>query len=268
MKKYFNGIVTIVEQIYIHMRVSRMTEESPEHTEGTLDPKGIKLAYTLCIIFGVGLITFMILPPLIGIWTWWDLILIVAGSLLYIAPAYATNASMVIWGRNGTPIDGGKKFFDDKRIFGAGKTWQGLGGGIVTGTIVGIILMIISIYIIWPYVQVQVGLFPMDLADMNYLNAFFNPPLLLGSLRVLLICIGAPLGDLIGSFIKRRLNLERGAPAPIIDQLDFLLGAIFLAYIIFPLWWMYIIFALLVTLLLHVLANTLAYKLGFSKEPW
>ena len=108
----------------------------------------------------------------------------------------------------------------------------------------------------------------MVLADLPYLNQFFAPIFLLGFLRVLLICVGAPLGDLIGSFIKRRVNLERGAPAPIIDQLDFLLGAIFLAYIIFPLRWMYIIFALLVTLLLHILANTLAYKLGYSKEPW
>ena len=37
-----------------------MTEETPETTETTIDPRGIKLAYTLCVIFGVGLILFMI----------------------------------------------------------------------------------------------------------------------------------------------------------------------------------------------------------------
>ncbi len=246
-----------------------MTEATPETAENVVDPRGIKLAYILCIIFGAGLIIYIILPPIAGFWTWEDLILIAAGSLLYIAPAYATNASMVIFGRNGTPIDGGRRFSDGKRIFGNGKTWQGLFGGIITGTLVGILLLVISTFTIWPFVQKQVAEFPgMALADLPYLGQFFAPIFLFGFLRVLLISVGAPLGDLIGSFIKRRLNLERGAPAPIIDQLDFLLGAIFLAYIIFPLRWMYIVFALLVTLLLHILANTLAYKLGYSKEPW
>jgi CDP-2,3-bis-(O-geranylgeranyl)-sn-glycerol synthase len=243
-------------------------EEKKEDSEKKVDPRGIKLAYSFCIIFGVGLILFLILPPVLHIWTWWDVILIFALSLLFIAPAYATNASMVIWGRNGTPIDGGRIFIDGKRIFGDGKTWQGLGGGVLTGTIVGIVLVILSRFFIWDFVQDQVMLVPMALADLNYLEAFFNPPILLGILRVFLVALGAPLGDLIGSFLKRRLNLERGAPAPIIDQLDFLLGSIFLAWIVFPLQWMYIVFALLITLLLHVLANTLGFKLGYTRVPW
>jgi CDP-2,3-bis-(O-geranylgeranyl)-sn-glycerol synthase len=196
-------------------------EEKKAGAEKIVDPRGIKLAYSFCIIFGVGLILFLILPPVLHIWTWWDVILIFALSLLFIAPAYATNASMVIWGRNGTPIDGGRIFIDGKRIFGDGKTWQGLGGGVLTGTIVGIVLVILSRFFIWDFVQDQVMLVPMALADLNYLEAFFNPPILLGILRVFLVALGAPLGDLIGSFLKRRLNLERGAPAPIIDQLDF-----------------------------------------------
>ena len=243
-------------------------EDNEPNVEKEIDPRGIKLAYSLCIIFGVGLILFIIIPPIVKLWTAWDIILILCLSLLFIAPAYATNASMVIFGRNGTPIDGGRNFRDGKRIFGNGKTWQGLTGGVITGTLVGVLLIVISMYFIWPFVQAQEGKVPMTLFDETYLQSFFSPSFLLGLLRVFLVSLGAPLGDLIGSFLKRRLNLERGAPAPIIDQLDFLLGAIFLAYIVFPLWWMYIVFAILITLLLHVLANTLAYKLGYSKEPW
>lgn len=249
-------------------------DESPpapqETAETSIDPRGIRLAYTLCIIFGAGLIFFIIVPPLVGLWTWNDVILIVALSLIFIAPAYATNASMVIFGRNGTPIDGGRNFLDGERILGNGKTWQGLIGGVITGTITGIILLFLSIYLIWPFVlnQIENPLFPMVLDDPTYLGAFFNPLILIGILRGFLVSLGAPVGDLIGSFFKRRLNLERGAPAPIIDQLDFLLGAIFLAYIVFPLNWMYILFALLVTLLLHVLTNTLAFRLGFKPQPW
>ena len=244
--------------------------EPQESAESSIDPRGIKLAYTLCIIFGAGLIIFILIPPLVGLWTWNDVVLIVCLSLLFIAPAYATNASMVIFGRNGTPIDGGRKFRDGKRVLGNGKTWQGFIGGVITGTITGVILIVLSMFLIWPFVlnQIENPLYPMVLDNPIYLGAFFNPLFHVALLRVFLVSLGAPLGDLIGSFFKRRLNLERGAPAPIIDQLDFLLGAIFLAYIIFPLDWMYILFALLITLLLHVLANTLAYKLGYSKEPW
>lgn len=247
-----------------------MTEENQATSEKQVDPRGIKLAYTLCVVFGIALILYILIPPLIDVWTWWDLILIAAGSILYVAPAYATNASMVIFGRNGTPIDRGKNFIDGKRLLGNGKTWQGLFGGIIAGVVAGIILILISIYLIWPFVQTRIGnpSFPMILDDPGYLAAFFGPPFLIGLFRVFLIALGAPLGDLIGSFLKRRLNLKRGAPAPVIDQLDFLLGGIFLAYIILPLRWMYIIFALLVTLLLHILTNTLAFKLGYSKEPW
>ncbi|MHA1267227.1 MAG: CDP-2,3-bis-(O-geranylgeranyl)-sn-glycerol synthase [Candidatus Helarchaeota archaeon] len=242
----------------------------PESTEKVLDPRGIKLAYLLCFVFGLALILYIILPPILGIWTWYDVILIFSLSLIFVAPAYATNASMVLFGRNGTPIDGGRKFIDGKRYLGNGKTWQGLTGGVITGTIVGIIITIISIYVIWPFIQGQIDhpLYVMELDDPVYLDSFLNPPLYLGCLRVFLISLGAPIGDLVGSFLKRRLNLERGAPAPIIDQLDFLLGAILFAYLIFPLRWMYILFALLITLLLHILANTLAFKLGYSKEPW
>ena len=247
-----------------------MDKQEPQ--EKSIDPRGVKIAYTLCAAFGIGLILFLLVPTLLGIWTVYDVALVICLTLLYVAPAYATNGSMVIFGRHGTPIDGGRNFWDGKRIFGDGKTWQGTIGGIITGTIVGIIFLLISQFLIWPYLQIQISLYPMKLADtaadVAYLQAFLNPIFIIGVLRGFLLSLGTPIGDMIGSFFKRRFNLERGAPAPIVDQLDFLLGAILFAYIVFPLRWEYFIFALLVTLLIHILANTVGYKLGYKKVPW
>jgi CDP-2,3-bis-(O-geranylgeranyl)-sn-glycerol synthase len=245
--------------------------DAQKHEEKSINPRGVKIAYTLCAIFGILLILYLILPPLLNIWTGYDMILIICLSLLYIAPAYATNASMVVFGRNGTPIDGGRSFRDGKRILGDGKTWQGMIGGIITGTVVGLILLVIMQFVIWPYFQSAIIgnlLYPMNLDDPMYLGAFLNPPCLMGVLRGFLLSLGTPIGDMIGSFFKRRFNLERGAPAPVVDQLDFLLGAILFAYIVFPLGWMYIVFALLATILIHVLANTVGYKMGYKRQPW
>lgn len=245
--------------------------ETQEQPEKPIDPRGVKIAYTLCAVFGIGLILYLLLPALLGIWTVYDVVLVISLSLLYVAPAYATNGSMVIFGRNGTPIDGGRNLWDGRRILGDGKTWQGTIGGIITGTLVGIIFLVISQFVLWPFFQNQIignPLYPMNLADPAYLEQFLSPIFLLGVLRGFLLSLGTPIGDMIGSFFKRRFNLERGAPAPIVDQLDFLLGAILFAYIVFPLRWEYFIFALLATLLIHILANTVGYKLGYKKVPW
>ena len=41
-----------------------------------------------------------------------------------------------------------------------------------------------------------------------------------------MLAIGSLLGDLVGSFIKRRLDIGRGAKAPILDQYNFIGGAL------------------------------------------
>ena len=43
---------------------------------------------------------------------------------------------------------------------------------------------------------------------------------------------GTVFGDLCGSFAKRRFNVERGKPFPVLDQLDYVLGVIFILWIV------------------------------------
>ena len=51
-----------------------------------------------------------------------------------------------------------------------------------------------------------------------------------------ILAIGSLLGDLGGAFIKRRLGMERGAKAPILDQYNFIAGAMLLTLLVFPDW--------------------------------
>ena len=82
------------------------------------------------------------------------------------------------------------------------------------------------------------------------------------------------LGDLIGSFAKRRVGLKRGAPLPLVDQLDFVAGAWLLLFLFAREWfvnvfsWHIILAVVLITLLLHPLTNYLGFKIGRKQVPW
>ncbi|MCE4625139.1 MAG: CDP-2,3-bis-(O-geranylgeranyl)-sn-glycerol synthase [Desulfurococcales archaeon] len=161
--------------------------------------------------------------------------------LLLIIPAMVANGTPVVVGklvRRPHPIDNGKTFWDGRRILGDGKTWEGLIGGVLAGLIIGAILGV----------------------------ALSNLPFWLET--GFWASLGAMIGDLAGSFAKRRMGLSRGDPAPLLDQLDFYVGALIFLYLagakveIVPA----IILAPLVYAL-HRLTNMLAYRFGIKREP-
>jgi CDP-2,3-bis-(O-geranylgeranyl)-sn-glycerol synthase len=168
----------------------------------------------------------------------------------FILPAYAANASPVVFG-GGKPIDGGRKFFDGRPIFGPGKTVRGFLAGVITGIAVGMILCLLH---------------PLALNDREPVTGLKSPSSYL--LLSALLSVGALTGDLFGSFIKRRLGLSRGDPALLLDQLGFLVFALLFAYPRFRPSSVMIIFLLLVTPSIHLGANVLAYKLGLKDRPY
>ncbi len=156
--------------------------------------------------------------------------------ILYL-PAMTANATPVFI-KKGKPIDGGRMFIDGKRLLGDGKTYEGFFVGFYFG------LVVISSYIIL---------------------TGYPSYILWGTLSV----IGALLGDMLGSFIKRRLNIPRGGKAFLLDQLDFFFGATIGLYVGGMTPGPYIILCgLLIVLILHVLTNRIAYILGLKDVPW
>jgi CDP-2,3-bis-(O-geranylgeranyl)-sn-glycerol synthase len=81
-----------------------------------------------------------------------------------------------------------------------------------------------------------------------------------------LLSLGALLGDLVKSFFKRRLKVARGKSLPIADQLDFVIGALLLVSIVQVPSLATIIIVLILTPLIHLGANTIAYWLKLKKE--
>jgi CDP-2,3-bis-(O-geranylgeranyl)-sn-glycerol synthase len=168
-----------------------------------------------------------------------DVVWLIIEALKFIFPAYCANATPVLAG-GGTRMDFGKNFIDGKRIFGNNKTYRGFffgwGVGIGVGLVEGLVF------------------------------GFQNFPVLFA----LLIPLGALLGDLTGAFIKRRLGIAPGGLLPIVDQVDFVVGAVVFALpLALPTWgWELAVTVLLITPPIHLFTNYLAYKLQLKKNPW
>ncbi|MDR2966545.1 MAG: CDP-2,3-bis-(O-geranylgeranyl)-sn-glycerol synthase [Methanobacteriaceae archaeon] len=156
--------------------------------------------------------------------------------IYFILPAYIANLSGLAFGGT-TPLDMGKNFLDKRQIIGNGVTWKGFIFGTISGTFVGIVQGVISGNIISGF-------------TIGFLLSF-----------------GALLGDAAGSFIKRRLNIDRGRPAPILDQLDFIAGALILASLFVEISLTTVVIAAIITLILHLLSNIIAYLLNI-KDVW
>jgi CDP-2,3-bis-(O-geranylgeranyl)-sn-glycerol synthase len=163
-----------------------------------------------------------------------DIALLIVEALKFIFPAYCANGTPVLAG-GGTKMDFGKNFVDGKRLFGNNKTFRGFFFGWAVGLGVGLVE--------W------------------YLFGF---PLLFAVLTPL----GALLGDLTGAFLKRRLNIAPGGMLPVVDQIDFVVGAIVFSLPLALISWEIALTALIITPPIHLLTNFCAYKLKLKKHPW
>ena len=166
-----------------------------------------------------------------------DIAILIGEALKFIFPAYCANGAPVLGG-GGPPLDFGKNFFDGKRVFGTNKTWRGFFFGWFIGIFVGV-----------------VEGFVFGFATYSVLFSVLTP-------------LGALLGDLTGAFIKRRLNIAPGGLLPLVDQVDFVVGALVFALPLMMVGWELAVAVLLITPPIHLFTNFLAYKLKLKKNPW
>ena len=114
-----------------------------------------------------------------------------------------------------------EKFFDGNRIFGDGKTWRGFIIGSAAGILVGLILI---------FLQARYAL--------AFLPSFTLP-------GVILFAVGALLGDMVKSFMKRRLGKPSGSKWPVADQLPIFVAGAFVMAAVFDTGWFLRVMALL-----------------------
>lgn len=154
----------------------------------------------------------------------------------YYVPVMVANGFPVLV-KGSRRIDRDGLFLDGKPILGSNKT--------IEGFVVGLIGSYIA--------STSIGIVYMDPSLI---------PLLTGAGFFALI------GDLIGAFIKRRLNIKPGDPAPLLDQLDFIALST-LYYIVIGIKEFverpsFILISIVVIAILHIATNLLAYSIGLK----
>jgi CDP-2,3-bis-(O-geranylgeranyl)-sn-glycerol synthase len=132
-----------------------------------------------------------------------DIATLIVEALKFIFPAYCANAVPVIAG-GGQPMDFGRNFFDGKPVFGKNKTFKGFFFGLAVGVAVGMVEWV--------------------LFDYPFLFSVLSP-------------LGALLGDLAAAFLKRRIGIAPGGLLPVVDQIDFVVGAIIFSLPLAIIYW-------------------------------
>jgi CDP-2,3-bis-(O-geranylgeranyl)-sn-glycerol synthase len=147
------------------------------------------------------------------------------------------------------PVDFGLRF-RGKRILGSHKTIRGF----VVGTIAAILGVNLQIFL-YQNLEWQQAILPVNYSLIN--------PVILG----FLLGFGALLGDAVKSFFKRQANIEPGKSWAPFDQVDFILGGIFLSYFYYPLAWHHYLFIIFMWIIIHPTISFLGYLLKFKRSP-
>lgn len=179
---------------------------------------------------------------------------IILKSILYFLPGYMANAVPVILCRfklfefMNVRCDFGYELGGED-LLGKTKTIRGIVGGAIGGVITAVCCF---------YLLNMPELKFLSVYDGNVYN-FMIIGFLMG--------LGEGLGDLIKSFFKRRLHIKSSAPFFPFDQTSFL-GALFLSFLVFVPPVEVILTIVILSPTIPVIANIVAYKMGWKKVWW
>jgi CDP-2,3-bis-(O-geranylgeranyl)-sn-glycerol synthase len=175
-------------------------------------------------------------------------------AIILFTPAFIANPGAVITGGHFI-IDRGKTY-RGKRILGDGKSWSGFIGGSLIGILSGVIIYYIVLALKIPYPDYG-----------NNLSA--------AVLVLIPMSFGSLLGDILGSFIKRRTGMKRGAKGSILDQWPFVIVSFLSVFIFARSFFMEfygdlipVAVILIITPPIHRGVNVLAYKFKMKDVPW
>lgn len=169
-------------------------------------------------------------------------------SWFILFPAYAANGLPVL-AKGRRPLDFGKTW-KGKRILGDGKTIEGTAIGLIAGFLVGAL----EFYLL-PDLQSYASGFGVVVPQITLLAAF-------------MIAFGSIIGDLGGSFIKRKMGISRGGKAPFLDQLGFIILAVIFVYPFVKITVIMIMIMLVITFIVHRISNLLAHRMHLKNVPW
>lgn len=144
------------------------------------------------------------------------------------APPVARN---LLTTRFAQPLDGGVRFLDGQPLLGSSKTLRGILAAVLATAATALLLGLS-----W-----QIGV---------------------------TIAVCAMLGDLLSSFIKRRLRIAPAGHAPLLDQVPESLFPLLAVRAILELSWVSILAVVIAFLLLHRMLSPLLFRLHIRDRPY
>lgn len=213
-----------------------------------------------------------------------DYALNVLTVLIIFGPAYLANTGAMLFGKwlpdkfglENHKIDGGRIHSDGNRLLGDGKSWEGLfGGGVLSG------LLVMLAHWLWdgdgmasdrPFID---PILTADPGDWFWIGGEWGAAFVVG----FTLGFACMLGDMAGSYVKRRRGLKRegevSSQAPLLDTLPFavfIFAAAGLLYsgevMMHEDLWTAIFGIIVLTPVIHRSFNVLGYRLGLKSVPY
>lgn len=158
------------------------------------------------------------------------------------------------------PIDGGRNFTDNKRIFGDNKTWKGF---------LGYVLFNLIFSVLWGLLCTNESL-----KSLSFFYQYHENTIGFNCLTGVLLGLGYALFELPNSFLKRRLDITPGktltGPRKVffifLDQADSIFGVALVVWIFYPLGILLYLLYVLIGALTHILLNMLLYFMKLRKN--
>lgn len=129
------------------------------------------------------------------------------------------------------PLDGGKLFIDDQPLFGSSKTIRGILAALIATTLLAILIEVDAVH-------------------------------------GLIIALTAMLGDLLSSFIKRRMKLKPSSMALGLDQIPESLLPILIMKPLFGLTWVSVIVLVIAFFVLELVLSRILFEFDIRKKPY
>ena len=173
--------------------------------------------------------------------------------LFIMSPAGIANTAPV-WGAKipilrkwDTPIDLGFKY-GNKRLLGDHKTYRGIFMGVISGALMGVGLIYLVQHNSY-FAEIAVIFGEVNFVILGVFLGFF-----------------ALLGDALKSFFKRRINIRPGQSWPVLDQIDYIVGAYVIIILNFDLTPTHYIVGFITYALIHPVISYTAYLLKLKKD--
>ena len=129
------------------------------------------------------------------------------------------------------PLDAGKILNDHYPVFGLSKTWRGVFASVIFTIIAASLL--------------------------DY-----------GLVFGVMVSVLAMTGDLLSSFIKRRLKMQPSRMAPFLDQIpESLFPALYMMQVL-SLAWMDVLFIVMLFIVFELVLSKILYRLGIRQRPY